>query len=72
MPGKIVAINGTKATVDFDGNKVDALFGPIKIKIGDYVLVHAGCILQIMSKDEGEGLVDLLREIDELQTEQGK
>jgi len=63
MPGKVVAIDGTRATVDFSGNRVDANCGLVSTQIGDYVLVHAGCILQVLSEEEGSSLSDLFDEI---------
>jgi hydrogenase expression/formation protein HypC len=63
MPGKVIAIQGTRATVDFSGNTVEANAGLVMVKIGDYVLVHAGCILQVLSKEEGDTLTDLFCEI---------
>ncbi len=66
MPGKVVSVNGTKAEVDFSGNLVHAEAGLVKIKPGDYVLVHAGCILQVMSEEEGKNLQDLFEELESL------
>ncbi len=63
MPGKVIAINGIKAIVDFYGNTVEANAGLVSAKTGDYVLVHAGCILQVLSKEEGDTLTDLFCEI---------
>lgn len=66
MPGKIISIKGIKATVDFDGNEIEAQAGLVSVKIGDYVLVHAGCILQVLQKEEGDSLKQLFKEIDEM------
>ncbi len=66
MPGKVVRVNGTKAEVDFSGNLVRAEAGLVKVKPGDYVLVHAGCILQVMSEEEGTSLMDLFAELESL------
>ena len=63
MPGKVIAIQGTRATVDFSGNTVEANAGLVNVRIGEYVLVHAGCILQVLSKEEGDTLTDLFCEI---------
>ncbi len=49
MPGKIVPIQGTKAKTDFNGNVVDVNVGLINPAVGDYVLVHAGCAIEIMT-----------------------
>ena len=63
-PGKVVAINGGKATIDFSGNRVDAYIGLVPIEIGDYALVHAGCIIQKMKKKEAEELIELMSDFE--------
>jgi hydrogenase expression/formation protein HypC len=66
LPGRVLSIEGTKAVVDFSGNTVETEAGLVKIEPGDYVLVHAGCILQVMSEDEGEMLKELFGELEAL------
>ncbi len=66
MPGRVVKLDGTKAEVDFSGNLVQAEAGLVKIKPGDYVLVHAGCILQVISEDDCNNLMNLFEEIENL------
>ena len=67
LPGRVVELNGTKATVDFSGNTVEAEAGLVEVKIGDRVLVHAGCIIQTMNDAEADELEDLFREIEDIQ-----
>lgn len=66
MPGKVLSINGTKAVVDFSGNTVTAEAGLVQVKPGDYVLVHAGCILQVLSDFDRDMLLDLFQELEQL------
>ncbi len=66
MPGKVIKVDGTKAEVDFSGNIIRAEAGLVKIKPGDYVLVHAGCIIQVISEEEGKNLAELFEEIENL------
>ena len=66
LPGRVTEINGTKATVDFSGNTVEAEAGLVKIKTGDRVLVHAGCIIQTMSDAQADEIEELFREIEDL------
>lgn len=63
MPGKVVSLDGTMATVDFSGNRVLAQAGLVSVKPGDSVLVHAGCILQVLPEDEAESLAALFEEL---------
>ena len=64
MPGKVLAINENKATVDFSGNIMEAQADLVSVIPGDYVLVHAGFILQKLSQEEGGSLAELFREIE--------
>ncbi len=66
IPGKIISIDSTKAKVDFNGNLVDVNVGLIDPKVGDYVLVHAGCAIEVMSKDKALELIELFHELEEL------
>lgn len=65
MPGKVLSVDGTNAIVDFQGNTVSAQAGLVSVKPGDYVLVHAGCILQVLSPEEGDMLANLFAELDD-------
>lgn len=66
IPGKIVSIDGTRAKVDFNGNLVDVNVGLIDPAVGDYVLVHAGCAIEIMPKDRALELIELFNDLEEL------
>jgi len=59
LPGKIIELNEKNAVIDFNGNQVTARAGLVDVKVGDYVLVHAGCIIQKVSKQDMEDLENL-------------
>ncbi|MCI9144916.1 MAG: HypC/HybG/HupF family hydrogenase formation chaperone [Eubacterium sp.] len=65
-PGKVIEINGDTAVIDYNGNKVNANKGIVDIKIGDYVLVHAGLIIQVLPEDEAKNMLELFEELSEL------
>jgi hydrogenase expression/formation protein HypC len=65
LPGRVVSVDGEYAQVDFAGNEVRALAGLVKVKPGDRVLVHAGCILQKLAADEADDMEEIFREIGE-------
>lgn len=67
VPGKVISLEENRAKVDFDGNLVDVNIGLVEPKIGQYVLVHAGCAIEVMNKDKAQELIDLFAEIAELQ-----
>ena len=66
IPGKIISINSPKAKVDFNGNVVDVNIGLIDAKVGDYVLVHAGCAIEVMEKDKALELIELFNDLEEM------
>lgn len=65
-PGKIIEINNDTAVIDYNGNKVRADIGIVDAKIGDYVLVHAGLIIQVLPEDEAKNMLELFEELGEL------
>jgi hydrogenase expression/formation protein HypC len=65
LPGKVLKVDGRKAVVDFNGNSVEAEAGLVRIKPGDSVLVHAGCILQVLTESDYSALTELFRELEE-------
>ncbi|MDO4546381.1 MAG: HypC/HybG/HupF family hydrogenase formation chaperone [Bacillota bacterium] len=67
IPGKVVELSGDKAKVDFNGNIVDVNTGLIEPQIGQYVLVHAGCAIEVMEQDKAQELIDLFSELEALQ-----
>ena len=66
LPGKVIKMDGTKATVDFSGNIVTAEAGLVNVKVGDRVLVHAGCIIQTMDASMADELEERFKEIEDI------
>ncbi len=66
IPGKIISIDSPRAKVDFNGNVVEVNIGLIDPEVGDYVLVHAGCAIEVMSNDKALELIELFQELEEL------
>ena len=65
-PGKVIEINGDTAVIDYNSNKVNANKGIVDIKVGDYVLVHAGLIIQVIPEDEAKAMADIFTELENL------
>ncbi len=59
LPGKVIEIKDRDAVVDFNGNQVTARAGLVDVKVGDYVLVHAGCVIQKVSQQDMEEMKNL-------------
>ena len=62
-PGTVIEIKEKNAVVDFGGNRVNARTGLVNTKPGDRVLVHAGCIMQVVSEDEADEIEALMKEM---------
>lgn len=52
VPGKIIAIEKHTATIDYDNQLREANCSMIKCKIGEYVLVSNGMIIDKIPKKE--------------------
>ncbi|EMS72987.1 HypC/HybG/HupF family hydrogenase formation chaperone [Ruminiclostridium cellobioparum] len=67
LPAKVVNIDGSSAEVEMMGviNKISVELLE-NVKVGDYVLVHAGCAIQIVDQDEAARTIDIFNEIREL------
>lgn len=76
VPGKVNEIyeaNGLKmGKVDFGGVKREVCLEYVpEVKIGQYVIVHVGFAINMMSEEEAEETLDLLRQIIDIGEEMG-
>jgi hydrogenase expression/formation protein HypC len=64
IPAKVVELNGDIAKVDFgEGVLREVNVALVEVKVGDYVLVHAGYAIQILSEEEAMETLKLWNEI---------
>ena len=64
MPGRVLSIDGDSATVDVSDNQFAINIGLVSPAVGDYVLIHAGCAVQVLPRDEAEELESLFAEVE--------
>jgi hydrogenase expression/formation protein HypC len=72
IPGKIIKLDKKKqvAIVDYgSGTKRNANVTLVQVKIGDYVLVHAGFAIQVLDEKDALETLTLFREMLSLQEE---
>ena len=72
IPGKVISIDKKKeyASIDYgDGTKRNVNVSLVDVKIGDYVLVHAGFAIQVLDEKEANETLELFREM--LSSEEG-
>ena len=76
VPGKITEIydqGGLKmARVDFGGVVREACLEYVpEAKVGDYCIIHVGFALNLLSEEEAQDTLALLKEITDVETELG-
>jgi len=76
VPGKIVEIYENSGLqmgkIDFGGVTREACLAYVpEAKIGDYTLIHVGFALNLISEEEAQETLDLLRQISDLDQELG-
>lgn len=64
IPARVLATNGMTARVDFKGAERNVLMDLLPdLQAGDYVLVHAGFVIQRLDPAEAQETIALLEEI---------
>lgn len=64
IPAKILKINGENASVDYGGITKSVNISLVDVKIGDYILIHAGFAIQTINKDEAMKNLLAIKELD--------
>ncbi|OGD47130.1 hydrogenase assembly protein HypC [Candidatus Bathyarchaeota archaeon RBG_13_46_16b] len=71
IPARVVNIRNDKAEVDFgEGVLREVNVTLVKVRVGDYVLVHAGYAIQVLDEKEAQETLDLWNQILEAETNQ--
>ncbi len=64
IPAKVVGIKGDDAQVDFgEGVLREVNVTLVDVKVGNYVLVHAGYAIQVLGEEEAQETLRLWNEI---------
>ncbi|MBO5199919.1 MAG: HypC/HybG/HupF family hydrogenase formation chaperone [Clostridia bacterium] len=67
LPGRVEKIEDSIATVNFSGNLVCAHTGVVEVAVGDFVLVHAGLVIQKLDAEEAANMTELFEMIKEIE-----
>jgi hydrogenase expression/formation protein HypC len=70
ISGKLIEKNGRRGKADIGGNILPVELGLVDADIGDYVLVHAGCAVSVLPKEEHEALDELYALLSETVTDE--
>ncbi len=63
IPGKITAINGETADVDFGGVTKQTNVSMVDAQIGDWVVIHAGFAIEVMDEEDAQETIRLWNEV---------
>ena len=67
VPGKIKSIENGRAVVDFSGVAKEVSLGILRdVKLGDFVLVHAGFAIGKVSQEEAESTARAMQELQDV------
>jgi len=73
IPARVVEVEGSVAKVDFgEGVLREVNVSLVEAKAGDYVLVHAGYAIQVLSEEEAKETLRLWSEILEFQESENR
>ena len=67
VPMKVVSIDEKNRTgkVLYSGNEMNINVSLVTPHVGDYVLVHAGCAIEIVQKESAEETLDIFKSLEE-------
>jgi len=67
IPGKVIKIEAKSSLVEILGVTREISIELLEnVKVGDYVITHAGCAIQKLDEDEALKTIELFKEIEEL------
>jgi len=66
VAGKIVEITGENAVIDVRGNRINAVTALVpEAKVTDYVLLHAGFAISIITQQDHDEQIRIFEEIEQ-------
>ena len=68
VPMKVLSVDKENdiAIVSLSGNTIQVNISLISPNVGDFVLVHAGCAIEIIKKDEADEILEIFEELKEI------
>jgi hydrogenase expression/formation protein HypC len=64
VPGKVLCLDGSKGIVEIGNMRREVFMHLVpEATVNEYVLVHAGCAIQMIDEEEAKITLDILKEI---------
>jgi len=63
IPAQLISMDeeDQTGTVVFSGNEMTVSISPVSPKVGDYLLIHAGCAIEIVTKESAEEICEIYK-----------
>jgi len=65
IPAQLKSIKDDTGIVEFLGNEITVSLSLVSPKIGDYLLIHAGFAIEIVTKDSAEEILEIYELLEE-------
>ena len=65
IPGKVIDIEGTMGIVDYDGIKMEVRLDLVDVEVGNFVIVHTGFAIDVLSDEDALESIAIWKEIEE-------
>lgn len=63
VPGKVLKIDENKGIVEIGNMKIEVFMHIVpEALVNEYVLVHAGCAIQVINEEEAKITLDIIKE----------
>ena len=71
VPMKVVSIDEKlrMGKVLYSGNEMNINVSLVSPRVGDYVLVHAGCAIEIVQKESAEEILEIFKSLEDAANE---
>lgn len=64
VPGKVLSLDGFIGVIEIGSMKREVFMHLIpEVKVGQYVLVHAGCAIETIDEEEAAKTLELIKEL---------
>jgi hydrogenase expression/formation protein HypC len=63
IPAKVLEVRGKEASVDFGGVRRNVKVDLVTVKPGEYVIVHAGYAIEVLSEEDARETLKILEEM---------
>lgn len=62
--GKVISMNGDEGVIELSGVRREIMLSLVpEVKVGDYVMLHAGFAIQIIDEEDARESIRLLNEM---------